>query len=134
MSDSACVRACTLCVSVHHACVFIFGIFTFITVITVLYICTGLNDADQFGESLIERQVPWVVPDHLYSSTPPLQPNDEEEFYEDYEVEKKVSNNRSKHSSNMTFFFCLYIELPNLSSSRIQHCNNLVNWYIDILL
>ena len=30
-----------------------------------LFCCLGLNDEDQYGNKLVERQVPWVVPARL---------------------------------------------------------------------
>jgi len=99
-----CVRAC-VCVCV---CV----------VIMLLNIVTGLNEADQYGDSLIERQVPWVVPDHLYSPSPPLRPNtneydDDDDDYDDdeFEKEKKVSRAISNRGDRMiqTIFCCIKV-------------------------
>ena len=88
-SVCACVRMCE-CVCMHM-CACVAWVCVYSIVITLH--CTGLNEANQYGDSLIERQVPWVVPDHLYTSSPLLPPKtdeyDDEYDDDDYEIEKE---------------------------------------------
>ena len=99
----ACVRAC-VCV-----------------LIILLNNIIGLNETDQYGDSLIERQVPWVVPDHLYSPSPSLRPNtneyddddDDDDDDDEFEKEKKVSRGISIRGDHMihTIFCCIKVWL-----------------------
>lgn len=58
----------------------------------LLVCCLGLNDEDQYGNKLVERQVPWVVPARLCHELKDEAVTDDDEEQAEKPTEVNIAN------------------------------------------